>query len=91
MCVYLCERECVCERERECVYLCERERECVCVCVCACTRLCVCVLRLVCMDKILHPINTFISIIDSLCLKKQKIRPVVSVLSCTPSLGFQDP
>jgi len=29
VCVYLCVRVCVCERERECVYLClcERERE----------------------------------------------------------------
>ena len=74
---------CVRERERECVH--------VCVCVHAHACVCVCVLRLVCMDNILHPINTFISIIDSLCLKKQKMRPVVSVLSCTPSLGFQDP
>ena len=74
------------------MYLCERESVCMCVCVHAhaCECVCVCVLRLVCMDKILHPINTFISVIDSLCVKKQKIMPVVSVLSCTPSLGFQD-
>ena len=37
----LCVRECVCERERVCMFVCERERVCVCLCVCVRERDCV--------------------------------------------------
>jgi len=41
MCVYVCERECLCAFVRVCVTLCVRESVCVCVCVFVCVCACV--------------------------------------------------